>query len=250
MKAPPVISVVMPVYNGARWLAESLGSIRRQNMTGIETVVVDDGSTDESAAVVRREAPAAIYICQENRGASAARNRGIAAATAGLIAFLDQDDVWPEESLKLRWEALEADPAALFVLGRTRLMGGSEEQEPWVSPNLGAGLYRRELFARVGAFNEATRLLDDTEWFFRIREARLPYVTLAGVTLDYRQGTDGITSGGSWRDPELLATLRASLARRRAGGRNAEELQLLSGAQHDPRAAGPVNHEPDRRRKD
>lgn len=245
MSGPPVISVIMPVFNGAAWLAESLASVRRQQVAGLELIVVDDGSTDGSAAVLRACAPEATYFRQENRGPSAARNAGLDRARAGLIAFLDQDDLWPDGSLEVRLQALQADARALFVLGRTRFLfaGPGQDTAPWVSPNLGAGLYRREVFARLGRFNEATRLTDDVEWSLRLREAGLPYVTLSEETLHYRRGTGGVTSGRTWRDAELLATVRESLARRRQAGGPAQELPLLSGARQDPRATGPVNHD-------
>lgn len=243
MNSEPVLSVVMPVFNGSAWLAESLDSIRRQDVAGLELIVVDDGSADGSGELARRLFPGVRLLVQENRGAAAARNRGLAAAQAGIVGFLDHDDVWPDGSLRLRLEALQTSPGALFALGRTRFLGAGAEHEPWISPNLGAGLYRRELFSHAGGLNEECRLIEDVDWFLRIREAGLPYVTLPCVTLHYRRGTGGVTHGGSWRDPELLATLRRSLARRREAADHASELALLSGSRTDPRASGPVNHE-------
>lgn len=250
MNPEPVVSVIMPVYNGARWLPDSLGSIRRQGVAGLELIVVDDGSTDGSAETVVRLAPEARCLRQENRGPSAARNAGLALARADLIAFLDHDDVWPENSLSVRLRALQAAPAVFFVVGRTRFLGGAAGVEPWVSPNLGAGLYRRSLFTRLGGFNEQSRLTDDVEWALRLREAGLAYLTLSEVTLHYRRDTGGVTHGRSWRDAELLATLRDSLARRRQATGRAAELPLLSGSRADPRANGFVNHEPSDQPKD
>lgn len=241
MTPPPVISVVMPVFNGAAWLAASLASIRGQDGPAREIILVDDGSTDDSERVARQAAPEVRYFRQENRGQSAARNAGVGQARGALIAFLDQDDLWPAGSLAVREQALAAQPNALFVLGLTRFVGPVPAVEPWVAPNLGAGLFRRELFARIGPFNETHRLVDDVEWFLRIREAGLPYATLAAETLHYRRGTGGATSGRSWHDPELRAAVRASLARRRLATGRAGELPLLSGSPRDPRAVGPVN---------
>lgn len=250
MNNPPAISVVMPVFNGARWLPDSLASIQRQEVPGIEIVLIDDGSTDDSTSVARAAVPGLRCFRQENRGQAAARNAGVKEARGILVAFLDQDDVWPDGSLAVRVNALQASPAALFVLGRTRFLRSGTAPEPWVATNLGAGLYRRELFGRAGLFNEDCRLTDDIEWFLRIRESGLPYVTLPQETLHYRRDTGGITHGRSWRDPELAATVRASLARRRQAGATAGELPLLSGSKNDPRATGPVNHANPRRQAD
>jgi len=242
MSAVPV-SVILPVYNRTRWLPESLASIRRQAVPDLEIIVLDDGSTEDVAGVVRVHCPEARYVRQENRGPAAARNAALAHATGAFIAFLDHDDVWPDGSLAARLRALVENPAALFVLGRTRFLATGETPEPWVSPNLGAGLYRRELFARVGLLNEQHEFMEDVEWFLRVREARLPYVAIADVTLHYRRDTGGLTQGRSWGEAAVLSTVRASLARRRQAGAAATELPLLSGSKTDPRAAGPVNHE-------
>ena len=244
MTPPPAISVVMPVYNGGAWLATALDSIQRQARPDLEIILIDDGSTDGIAQLARRLAPDAHCFRQENRGCAAARNAGVARARGDWIAFLDVDDTWPEGSLAARVRALEANPTALFVLGRTRFVAAPAAAEPWVATNLGAGLYRRELFARVGPFNEACRLADDVEWFMRIREQGMPYVTLPDETLHYRRDTGGLTAGRSWRDPELATVVRASLARRRRADGRAQELRLLSGSRHDPRATGRVNSAP------
>jgi glycosyltransferase involved in cell wall biosynthesis len=240
----PFVSVIMPVYNGACWLPESLASIRRQAVPGLEIIVFDDGSTEDIAPVVRMHCPEARYLRHENRGPAATRNVALGHATGALITFLDHDDVWPDGSLAARLRALAENPAALFVLGRTRFLATGETPDPWVGTNLGAGLYRRELFSRVGLLNERCEFIEDVEWFLRVREAGLPYVTIADVTLHYRRGTGGVTHGRSWGEAEVLATVRASLSRRRQAGAVAPELPLLSGSKTDPRAAGPVNHGP------
>jgi len=239
---PPTVSVVVPVFNRTCWLPESLGSIMRQAVPGLEIIVVDDGSTEEIESVVRAHCPAADYFRQANRGPAAARNAGVARARGTYVAFLDDDDTWPEGSLAARMRALAEDPAALFVLGRTRFVAAPGAPEPWVATNLGAGLFRRDLFDRVGLLNERCGLTDDLDWFLRVREAAVPYVILADETLHYRRDTGGLTSGRSWGELEVLGTLRASLARRRANG-VAAEMPLLSGSKDNPRAVGPVNHE-------
>jgi len=242
----PQVSVIMPVYNGAAFLPASLASIQRQNQPGLELVLIDDGSTDNSADVIRRLAPEASYHYQENGGCSAARNTGLARARAPLIAFLDMDDEWPEGNLRHLGAALEEHPQALFALGRTRFLSRTNAPmpEPWVSTNLGAGLYRREVFAQVGTFNPSRTLTDDVEWFIRAREKKVSYVTVEHVTLNYWRRPGSMTHGLDWGKTDLMATIRNSLARRRlAGGGQAAELNLLSGSKIDPRASGAVKHE-------
>jgi glycosyltransferase involved in cell wall biosynthesis len=88
----PLISVVIPTYNRAARLPACLASVRAAGLRDAEIIVVDDGSTDDTAAVVRAHAPSATYVFQANAGPSAARNRGVKAARGGCILFLDSDD--------------------------------------------------------------------------------------------------------------------------------------------------------------
>ena len=245
MNESPLVSVIMPVYNGAAYLPVSLGSIQRQNQPGLELIVIDDGSTDDSAAVIRQVAPEASYHYQQNAGCSAARNAGLARARAPLVAFLDMDDDWPDGALHFLVGALQEHRHALFVLGRTRFLSRTNEPmpEPWIATNLGAGLYRREVFDQVGTFNPARTLSDDIEWFIRVREKKVPYVTIEQPTLNYWRRPGSMTHGLTWGKTDLMSTIRASLDRRRqAGGGKAAELNLLSGSKSDPRATGEVQH--------
>jgi len=93
------ISVVLPVYNGERFLTEALLSLRRQSLPAAEVIAIDDGSTDGSAAVLAAF-PEVRIVRQPNAGCAVARNRGVALATHETIAFLDQDDVLNPERLE------------------------------------------------------------------------------------------------------------------------------------------------------
>ncbi|NMC21488.1 MAG: glycosyltransferase family 2 protein, partial [Thermogutta sp.] len=105
------VSVVIPVWNAARYLPETLQSVLRQTRPPEEIVVVDDGSTDDSAAVAEGFGPTVRVLRQENRGESAARNRGIEASHGDWIAFLDADDLWHPDKLARQLAAVRADPA-------------------------------------------------------------------------------------------------------------------------------------------
>lgn len=107
----PTVSVVIPVWNAARYLPETLRSVLRQTRPPEEIVVVDDGSTDESAALAEGFGPTVCVLRQENRGESAARNRGIEAARGEWIAFLDADDLWHPEKLARQLAAVRTHPA-------------------------------------------------------------------------------------------------------------------------------------------
>lgn len=102
------VSVVIPAWNRAREVGEAVASVRAQRRTPAEILVVDDGSTDDTAAVA--ESAGARVLRQENRGVSAARNAGIHAAGQEWIAFLDADDLWEPDRLSRQWEALALAP--------------------------------------------------------------------------------------------------------------------------------------------
>jgi glycosyltransferase involved in cell wall biosynthesis len=94
-----LISCIVPVYNGERYLGETLDSIFAQTYQPLEIIVVDDGSTDGTATVAASYGQRVRYLCQTNQGKAAARNRGFGAAQSEFIAFIDADDLWHPEKL-------------------------------------------------------------------------------------------------------------------------------------------------------
>ncbi|MDF1698294.1 MAG: glycosyltransferase [Saprospiraceae bacterium] len=96
----PLFSVIIPTYNRGYIIAEAIDSIRAQKMTGIEIIIIDDGSTDNTKEVLDSTFPEVIYIYQENKGISNARNRGIEVSTGEYISFLDSDDVFLPDKMK------------------------------------------------------------------------------------------------------------------------------------------------------
>lgn len=113
------LAVVIPVFNGERYLAEAVASVRSQSVRPDEIVVVDDGSTDGTAAWLSAQDDLTI-LTQENRGAGAARNRGVQNVTASILAFLDADDMWRPDYIEHQRALLDADASvdAVFALGR------------------------------------------------------------------------------------------------------------------------------------
>ena len=146
----PAVSVVMIHHQAERFIDEAIASVRAQTIADWELLVVDDGSTDGSAAIVTRHTagdPARLRALSHpgggNRGMAAARNLGMAAARGRAIAFLDADDVWRPERLARHLAALEAHPAVDVVLGSTVLWHswdpGSRRLDPVLSPGVTAG---------------------------------------------------------------------------------------------------------------
>ena len=109
LTAPEPISVVIPVFNGERFLAEAIESVAAQTLPPEEIIIVDDGSTDASPAIAGSFSKVRL-IRQPNTGGAAARNAGIGAARSDLVAFLDQDDLWAPRKLELQAAHVTASP--------------------------------------------------------------------------------------------------------------------------------------------
>ncbi|HEY5565544.1 MAG TPA: glycosyltransferase, partial [Rhodothermia bacterium] len=168
-------------YNGARFLAEAVDSILNQKFPVLEIIVVDDGSTDETADVVATYGRRLRYVRQENLGPAAARNTGIRHSRAAYLAFLDADDLWHEDKLKRQVGRFESIPELELSLTFKRTFWVEEmkdEQErciraghPFTKDHPGyvcqTLLMPRTTFDRVGPFDETLRTGEDTEWLMR-----------------------------------------------------------------------------------
>jgi glycosyltransferase involved in cell wall biosynthesis len=221
-----LLSVIIPVYNGEAFLASTVESVLRQQVSSLEILLIDDGSTDSTAAVAEQLQTSSKgivrYVVQQNAGPSAARNRGLDLARGEFIAFLDADDLWPEKSLNTRLKVLQSDPTLDVVMGRVRLLAETETNEEEASENsvftgssLGSGLFRKSIFETVGVFDPSLRSSEDVDWFLRAREKSVSLGQLDDVTLLYRRHEASITYQKSTADLQILKVLKRSLDRRR-----------------------------------
>jgi len=181
----PSISVVIPTYNRGWILREAIDSVLNQDIGDFELIVVDDGSTDDTADILDGYGSAVRTIHQENGGVSAARNSGIAAAKGTYIAFLDSDDLWLPEKLRTQLAFFESHPDALicqteetWIRRGVRVNPKRRHRKPsgmifepslelcLVSPS--AVMIHRKLFCRVGLFDEDFRICEDYDMWLRI----------------------------------------------------------------------------------
>jgi glycosyltransferase involved in cell wall biosynthesis len=227
------ISVIVPAWNVAGFIGEALASAQRQGGAIREIIVVDDGSTDGTAEAVRAIAaaePRLRLLAADRRGPSGARNLGLAAATQPLIAFLDADDAWPAGRIERQLQRLAAADRPDAVSGLVqrfrhldpatgRPADPTGDGQPHV--NVGACLFRRSVFDRIGGFDESLRQVEDFDLMFRLREAGLRLVIRREVALYYRIRPGSLTeTAANEREKQVsaLAVLRRSLARRRDRG--------------------------------
>jgi glycosyltransferase involved in cell wall biosynthesis len=223
----PTISVVIPVYNGERYLGEAIESALGQTLRPLEVIVVDDGSTDGSLTVARRY-PSPVRVVEHcHAGAGAARNLGAGLATGDLLAFLDADDRWAESKSARQWDALRRAPALDAVLGCVRqLHDGPEWTEGVAAPSCGAEhlvpgyvpgamLIRREAFFRVGPFRTQWRVGEFIDWFARATEARLAIEVLPDLVLWRRVHDTNLGVCQRSAVVDYTRVVRESLRRRR-----------------------------------
>lgn len=226
MEDPLLVSVVMPVYNRERYVAEAIESLLGQSYRPLEIVVVDDGSTDGSADVARRYGPTVRCELQPHGGIAAARNRALALARGQYLAFLDSDDLWEEGQLVVQMEVLRSRPDLDQLFGHVR-----EFKSPDLDPALAAKLIcgeiprpsqglgaiiKAEAFRRVGPFRSHGKVGEFIDWQLRAKELGLQTLMLPQVVCQRRlhASNQSLTHRGSRVD--FVRILKASLDRRRS----------------------------------
>lgn len=227
-RVPGAVSVIMPVYNGARYLAQAIRSVVRQESPPLELIVVDDGSADDSVAIaelIDSEFPI-IVVSQDNAGQSAARNAGALLARGEYLAFLDQDDEWRPNHLTLLVERMSSDRSIGWTFTdfdqvnsdghtvTTHYVSEAGVQHPkrslaavigadlMVLPS--ASLIRREAFEEVGGFDSRLVGYEDDDLFVRIYRAGWRHAFLPESTTRYRVHMSGSSNSLSFLRSRLI----------------------------------------------
>ncbi|HLV01181.1 MAG TPA: glycosyltransferase, partial [Acidobacteriota bacterium] len=216
------VSVIIPCFNSARFVAEAVNSVLKQTRPPDEIIVVDDGSTDDTADVLNRFKGQISYIRQENRGPSTARNTGIQAATGELICFLDADDIWLPEKLERQLDFItqNLDVGLLFTdeeeieaaSGRVLQPSLLSSRKRFERPNLpgyvsnaveqlllenfiptSTVMTRRSCLKVSGLFDEKLQVSEDRDLWTRLA-ANFPVAVLPEVLAVKRVHSDNISS--------------------------------------------------------
>jgi glycosyltransferase involved in cell wall biosynthesis len=215
------ISVIVPAHQAAATIGETLASVRGQSRAADELLVVDDGSTDATGAIAT--AAGAKVISRPNGGVAAALNAGLAAALGDLVAFLDADDLWAPDCLRLHEHSLIDHPDAAGSVARfsefvcptlaanvAARFAPRTNQPAWVA---GGTVVRREAFERAGPLDESLRVGAWVEWVDRARHAGCTFKMIDSLLL-LRRLRPGTLSQAASRNADLLAVARAAIARR------------------------------------
>ncbi len=223
----PLVSVIVPVYNGERYLSFAIQSVLEQDYHPFEVIVVDDGSIDNSGNIAR-SFKEVHYVYQSNQGVAAARNVGIAAAQGEFIAFLDADDLWIGDKLTHQMAIFDGDPKLDMVFGYAEQFYSPELREndkrnirlsAEVIPGYVAGgmLIKREAFLRVGPFEATWRVGEFIDWYLKAMEQGLRSFMLPEVVLKRRLHTTNTVIRERESQTDYVRILKASLDRRRKG---------------------------------
>src|SRR5215213_3376671 len=199
----PMVSVIIPCHNQARFLADAIESVLAQQYGPVEIIVVNDGSTDDTAAVAARY-PAVRHIVQDNRGLAEARNTGFVHSRGSLLVFLDADDRLLPHALARGAALLDADPSVGFAAGHSRFIASDGSPLPTGQPARPAGdgyvsllrrnsirnpamvMFRRAAIERVGGFDRRVAACADYEMYLRI-SSQFPVRFYAEVVAEYRK---------------------------------------------------------------
>ncbi len=222
-----LLSVVIPCYNAARFLAQALDSVVEQGVADLEIIVIDDGSSDDSAAIARSHRGPVTCVSQPNAGIAPARNAGVRHARGDFLAFLDADDVWTAGSLAARLAVFDQYPSTECVFGALQ-----QFLEPGVDPLLaarldfdaspaaarfaGTMLIRRQAFLRAGPFDASLRVGEMMEWVARAESAGVVVRSTPEVVM--RRRIHGANTMLTQRpsQTDYLRALKSAMDRRRA----------------------------------
>ena len=188
------VSVIIPVHNGARYLAQAIESVLAQDLAAHEIIVVDDGSTDESASIAGGFGSLVRVLRQTQRGPNAARNAGVSAATGAFLAFLDADDLWAPAKLARQIESFEAISGLDVVFTYVRNfcspeLTAAQRKRIVCPPEAMPGMIPSSLLLRTASFLPFAENLVVGElvlWLDRIRDLNLKVHTLPEVLVSRR----------------------------------------------------------------
>lgn len=233
----PLISVIIPTYNRGRIINEAIDSVLAQDYIHYELIVVDDGSTDNTHDILNSYQNNFLVLQQNNQGVSAARNRGLAASSGSLIAFLDSDDIWLPQKLSRQVDFFQSNPDALicqteeiWIRNNVRINPKKRHTKPsgmifepslslcLVSPS--AVMIKRNLFEKIGLFDETLLACEDYDLWLRI-SCRHPVHLIDTPLIIKRGGHDDQLSASPGLDKFRIKAIKKSI-----------ESGLLSSAQY------------------
>ncbi|NER34466.1 MAG: glycosyltransferase [Oscillatoria sp. SIO1A7] len=227
----PLISVIIPVYNGEKTINETIQSVLKQTLSDLEIIVIDDGSQDGTLEIVKGIQDERIKVFSyPNAGLSSSRNRGFSHAVGEFISFLDADDLWLPDKLESQFRALQENPQAALAYSWTDYI---DESGQWLHPGdritvkgeayelillgnfLESGsnaLLRREAFTKAGVFDESLVAGEDWDLFIRIAAVGYKFVATEKAQIWYRMTDTSMSSNFSRQEAECLKVINQAFS--------------------------------------
>ena len=227
----PSVSIVMPAYNRQGFIADALRSAQRQPDIEADIIVVDDGSVDGTADVVRKAAltDRRIRLIETPHGGVAkARNVGLRAACSDFVTFLDSDDLFAPNRLRRQIDKLRERPEITVVTGHTQVFteitGNFEPILASMSyrrtdPQLGSAMFRRSLFDEFGYLDESMEMGEDLDFFLKLFEADARILVEVETVYYYRRHQHNMTNDEPAMYRGILKAYQKSVHRRKLAGR-------------------------------
>lgn len=220
----PSVSIILPTYNSESFLLECLKSINRQTFLDYEIINIDANSSDATIDIIK-SFPEIRHIQQKSTGLASAWNQGILESHSKYIAFLDSDDWWNANCLKLHLEKLSNEPDIRYSIGKVNFFANDREQQTYgfkssllsnshqaLMPGCFVG--ERTLFTDLGLFDENLKVASDIQWFHDLKMSKIPHGRLEETLLNKRIHSNNlsyITSQTNTYNDELLQVIHRRL---------------------------------------
>ncbi|MGH7884530.1 MAG: glycosyltransferase [Thermodesulfobacteriota bacterium] len=221
----PLVTVIIPVFNGEKFISEAIENIILQHYPATEIIIIDDGSTDKSKEIIDNLPQDVRFLNNiENFGPSFSRNRGIRDASGEFITFLDVDDLWPENNLNLLLNEMIINPNLDVIHGYAQVIKynpNTDDYEYVGGPKdsfrhyIGAGIYKKSVFNKVGLFTEILRFGEDEDWYRRAYESNTNIKRIDDTTLFVRRHDKNMTKNKNLAELNTLKVLKMSIDRKR-----------------------------------
>lgn len=223
----PLISIIIPVYNAESYIKKTIQSVLNQTYRPVEIIVVDDGSTDQSAENIRQfQQPEVKYHFQSNLGAASARNRGIELAKGEYLSFLDADDLWLPNKLELQMRSFQKHPELDMVFGHIKQFRSQElnavehletdlEKKDIPGISICTMLIKMKSYKRVGLFEIQWRIGEFLDWYAKAKEMGLKSHMLKEIVTMRRIHTDNLGIRERQAQADYLHILKKTIDRRR-----------------------------------
>jgi glycosyltransferase involved in cell wall biosynthesis len=221
----PLVSVIIPVYNGEKHIRETLESVKSQTYDNVEIILVDDGSTDDTGKIA--ESLVNSYIHQENMGVASARNTGIKSSKGDYLAFIDADDKWDCEKLQKQIGFMEDNPSISYTFTKHKLFldRGMERFPDWIRKDYEENemtgyipsslIIRKEDFLKIGYFDESFKTGEDSDWFLRARDLGFKMEVIDENLLMKRVHESNLSSNTAMTNINLMKAVKNSIIRRK-----------------------------------